>query len=308
MIAQLNLVEIVEKSLRERIKLLIKKGYSQEKIAGAIGKSGTTLSQWLHDKYECDNSTLEKALLAYANREEEKVNFNIRKIKFSYTSVAKKMLSSIARCHRNCEMAAIYGAAGVGKTTALKEYVSRNPGTILLQADYACSKKELFRELHIAIGFDGVGSYNALKEDIKFKLYGSGRLIIVDEAENMTVVALECARRLHDLSDNGFGLLFVGMPKLQKKLMGHKGTFDQLYTRLAQKVEVNYMTRDDAMEMLRVNLPGHEDLCDQLYELSNTRLRTFAQIINNAMQISQSEETEITRAVIARAANMIIVG
>ena len=53
------------------------------------------------------------------------------------------------------------------------------------------------------------------------KLKGSGRMIIIDEAEHLPYKALELLRRVHDKA--GMGVLLVGLPRLIHKIMEGRG-------------------------------------------------------------------------------------
>ena len=197
-------------------------------VARSLDLSPTTLHLWLNDKYKGNVGKINKAVEQYMEREllrEENVN-----IPFVETSVAQDIFEIANTCHVESEIGVCCGCAGVGKTYAVKMYALEHSDVILIETDFGYTPKVLFSEIHKTLGFEGTGALHNMVIDIVDKLKNSGRLIIVDEAENLPYRALELLRRIYDKAR--VGILLVGMPKLLKNLQGDKGQYTQLYSRV----------------------------------------------------------------------------
>lgn len=80
-----------------------------------------------------------------------------------------------------------------------------------------------------------------ITKDIIGKLKGSGRVIIVDEAQHLTVRVIEHLRSISD--STGIGICFVGNESIYTKLLGkHKNDYAQLYSRIGIRKMVTTAT------------------------------------------------------------------
>ena len=87
-----------------------------------------------------------------------------------------------------------------------------------------------------------------LTAEIVDRLKGSGRVLIVDEAQHLTVRALNHLRCISD--ESGVGIALVGNEEVYSKLRGSgKADFAQLCSRVGMRKQVQ--TRDIKMEDIR---------------------------------------------------------
>lgn len=113
---------------------------------------------------------------------------------------------------------------------------------------------EVMRKLATAAKVSAMGSLNDLFESVSDRLRDSGRLIVVDEAENLPLRALEIIRRLHD--ETGCGLVLSGMPRLVANLRGKHGELVQLYSRVSVALNLGESLPDDELfEIAKAALP-----------------------------------------------------
>lgn len=162
---------------------------------------------WLNENYFGKNDKIADAINNFVQREKER---NIKSaISFVETSISKYIFEVGRLCHTNGEIGICYGEAGLGKTLAIKEYSKAYLDSVLIETDPGYTTKSLLTELHKRLGLSGKGcAYNLMDEVIR-KLQNSGRLLVVDEAENLPYKALEASRRIHDKT--GVGILLIGM-------------------------------------------------------------------------------------------------
>ena len=198
-------------------------------MARACGISAAAVSTFLNGRYKGRNDRVEKALESFVRRHRDKKAVRVD-LKYVDTSVAKKIHEIADMVHTDCEVGVIVGDAGVGKTFALREYARVNPDVIFIEVDFGYSAQFLFQEICREVGIEHRGQLSEMTAGIIKRLQGSGRLLIVDEAEYLPHKALELLRRVHDKA--GVGMLLVGMPRLIHNLRGSRGQYAQLYSRV----------------------------------------------------------------------------
>ena len=223
-------------------------GISQVTVARGIGKTHPVVSQFLNNKYPGDVEEVARAIESWLTKQHEKAASKKVAINYVQTSVAKKVREILRIAHVEAETVALIGQAGLGKSTALKAYSSENPDAILIDTDPTFTAKVMMQTLAASIGEDSHLPLHDLNENIINRLKGSGRIILVDEAENLPLRALECLRRLHDKA--GVGLVLAGMPRLMINLRGKNGELKQLYSRVAFKLDMGEAIPDSDLRMI----------------------------------------------------------
>jgi hypothetical protein len=145
------------------------------------------------------------------------------------------------------DMAVIYGGAGLGKTTAAREYARRYPSVWLATMHPACSGVAMaLEEVAMALGVRDLptGAAKTLRLIIQ-RVAGSGGLIIVDEAQHLSAQALDALRTVHDAT--GVGMALMGNEMVFARLTGGNRApyLDRLYSRIGKRVRlVEPMERD----------------------------------------------------------------
>jgi len=247
------------KMLKELMEM---KGVSANHIAKSLVISPAALSQWLNDKYKGDVEKINESVKAYLIRQAEIVKIAKKEIRFVDTSVSERVFEIARLCHLDGEIGVVYGPAGVGKTAAVKEYVKRNPGTILIEADLGYTSRYLFRDitkaLGVADGYHSQISLNIMFEDTIEAMRGTDRMIIIDEAEMLPYKALEMIRRINDKA--GVGILLAGMPRLINNIRGKKGEYAQLYSRIGYAIKLETLQPEDTFELVKQIVPNGEKL------------------------------------------------
>lgn len=210
--------------------LMTRKGYSQTQVAVAIGKSTAVINQYLQGKYAGDVPAIDALARSFINREVEKEKSQKITARFVPTVTSRKGMDVIRYAHLDGDLNVIYGAAGLGKTMILREYAAQHRDALLIEADPGYTARVVLEELCGLLGISKRGNMHELSEACIAALRDSGRLLMVDEAENLPYRALETLRRIHDKS--GIGLVLAGMPRLIINLKGKRGEYQQLYSRV----------------------------------------------------------------------------
>lgn len=281
------------------------RGFSQRKVAQAIPISDSALSQWMGSHYMGDVKGLEQAIKGFLQRDYERAQNRKVTLPFIMTGNAAKVFEAARMCHLDGDIGVIVGAAGIGKTMAVKEYTLRNSDVVLIEADLGYTAKELFREIHIKLGFDGTGSINQMKNDVIDKLRGAGRLIIVDEAEHLPVRALDLLRRINDKA--GTGILFCGLKRFMENLRLKQADFAYLYTRVGFKVALDALQGRDIEVIVQGVIPEANGLWKTYHEESHGNGRVLSKLVIRSLRLAEVNSVGLTPELVREAAKMLVV-
>ena len=279
------------------------KGLTQTQVAKALGKSNAVISQYLKGIYKGVTKDIDEAVERLIRREKDKVverNFNSE---FVPTYAAERCLDVVHIAHVEGEISVVYGAAGLGKTKALKQYVSQNPETIFIEVEPSCSPKVLLKNLCHQLGLNEVGANNELFTRITEKL-GEGRLIIVDEAELLSTKSLEYIRRIHDLT--GCGVVLAGMPRLLVNLKGKYGELAQLYSRVGLACDLGNQLSEDDIHKLAENGLGTDEFNQILFKASHGNARRLTKLMRGVIRVAEMHGKQIDEKLINSYAGMLI--
>ena len=271
-------------------------------VAKAIGVSKATVSLWLKHKYNGDNVKLTEQIKNFIVREKLRLtNWSIPIVEISIMEYVKE----IARlCHTRGRIGVCVGAAGLGKTIAAKEYVAKFMDAVLIESDYSYTARSLLLELHHKLGLSCKGSAYNLMNEVVDKLHNSGRLIIIDEAENLRREALEMTRRIHDKT--GVGLLLIGRDILLKNLRGHENQFDQMYSRVMYKKNLETIVLDDIQKL--VSSAGQKiSLAKTYLGACQGNTRRLEHLICNSVSVAElNGSDEVDVAIVRETSKMLM--
>ncbi|MGK5746747.1 AAA family ATPase [Proteus mirabilis] len=270
--------------------LMVQKRWSQAQAARAIGLSAAVINQFLQNKYNGDVKSVEEKVRQCILREQEREKS--RRITPIYvpTLMASKGRDVIRIAHMDGDINVIYGDAGMGKTMIMRQYAKEHLDAVLIEADPGYTARVVLEELCNILGLGKRGNMHELSESIIQTLRGSGRILLVDEAENLPYRALETLRRIHDKS--GVGIVLAGMPRLILNLKGKRGEYKQLYSRVGFALRMGEaLPEEDITNMITTMLPeaSEPEVLNALYKACKgnaRRLFKFLRGISNGSQIS----------------------
>lgn len=281
-------------------------GLSQAAVARALGVSGAAVSTYLKGKYAGDVAEFESKITGFLALQAERARGIQNGLKYVQTTTANQMYLLIRMAHTECEPVALYGGAGLGKTAALKEYAKNNKDSVLIETDPSFTARVLVVEIAKEIGVGVSGSLNDILADIVAKLKGSGRVLLIDEAELLPLRALEVVRRIHDKA--GVGVVLAGMPRLLQNLMGRRGELKQLYSRMAYGLPLGEAVADaDLNEIVKANAPQwKDDVVAKLVVMAKGNVRRLTKLINGIRRAETLNGTRATPDMVAQFSKMLI--
>ncbi|HEQ1859958.1 TPA: AAA family ATPase [Providencia alcalifaciens] len=276
--------------VNELTTMMNNKGWSQAQAARGIGVSTAVINQFLQNKYNGDVNAVEEKVRQFILREQERDKSRRIKPVYVDTLMARKGRDVIRMAHMDSDINVIYGDAGMGKTMIVRQYAKEHLDAVLIEADPGYTARVVLEELCNKLGLSKRGNMHELSEAIIQTLRDSGRIILVDEAENLPYRALETLRRIHDKS--GVGIVLVGMPRLILNLKGKRGEYKQLYSRVGFALRMGEsLPEDDITNMITTMLPeaSEPEVLNALYKACKgnaRRLFKFLRGISNGSQIS----------------------
>jgi DNA transposition AAA+ family ATPase len=275
-------------------------------VSRATGVSSAALSQWRTGKYVGDSKKIDDQVASFLRRERDKSDGDLKRAPFVMTSVAKRIFVVLRDCHIQSLVGVIVANAGDGKTYAIQEYCRRNRDAILVEADQGYTSLALFTMLHRVLGsHTGKESMHETVEGVIDRLRDSGRMIIVDEAENLPVKALDLLRRVYDKA--GVGIVLAGMPRLEANLRGKCGELAQLHSRVGFFAKLAGITERDAEDIVAIMLPGSNGIWDHMYRKVRGNARSMVLLALRARAIAKTNNTAVDEVVVDNAATVLMI-
>lgn len=229
------------------------RGISQKSVARECGISQASLAQLLGGSYGADPrrlvAKLEKWLTALRARAEMPALPDAPT--WIATPTAERVLTALAYAQQAGDIAIVYGRAGLGKTSAAREYQRRYPNVWLATMHPGtASVMAAMSEVGQAVGSASVdGGASRVFRDVAKAVTATRGLLIVDEAQHLGVAALDTIRSLHDAT--GIGIALQGNETLYARMTGgsRAAFLDRLFSRIGKRLALSSASRDDVKRL-----------------------------------------------------------
>ncbi len=277
-------------------------GMSQKQVGTQLGKSAAVVNQYLKGTYKGDVEGVDKAVAELAKREQGK-STELSKA-FIETTTAIRTMQCCQLAHQNHDMQIVIGDAGLGKTMALKEYTKRKSNVIMIEVDPTFSSKVLLAEICQELGIIAGRNNNAMMKAIIDKLDGSDRLLIVDEAELLTLNSLEILRRIHDKAD--IGIVLAGMPRLRANLRGARGQYKQIFSRIGDFHDLKMRLPVEDIAMFCESALGTSEFNETLNKVSQGNARRLNKLLRGINRMAVLNKAPVDKDMIDQFADRLI--
>ena len=238
-------------------------------LARACRTSNTTVSQVLSGKYPSPPTDLLARMIQVLTVETERMGDGTPG--YIEGSIHKLVFVVCDRTRKHANFGVLVGNVGVGKTRTLREYVVRKPATVMIEANPQMTSGSLLTELLEQLHSPVPAGLDRKFQSIVKALRGTMHLLIVDEAENLSAMALHYLRRIRDKAE--IGIVLSGTSKLNMLLKPEHGQFDQIRSRVSMWPRtIEAITRDDMDDIARATL---RDAASQPIDLSDEVLDTL---------------------------------
>lgn len=287
---------MIEQARHELAEFMEQSGKTQAQIARETSLSTATVSQFLNGTYNGDNEKTAAALIKYLKVAQEQLRQTTTET--FYRDLRNTVISMGAAdyAHKKREIVLLSGAAGAGKTTALKHYVEETTGVIFITANSCMtSASAILGAITEKMGRTPKSKKQLLMKELVNALQGSNRLIIIDEADHLTFSALQALRNLND--EAGVGILLAGNDRIYNQMVcGVKSSeFDQLRTRIFARPKVcNEYTIDEIKGIFGID---DLDSVKLLLEVAQAQsLRTARKMYNAAVELARMKKQPLRAA------------
>lgn len=282
------------KELKDFMKL---SGKSQQQIAKETTLSTSVISQFLKGTYKGNNDEIAATIQKYLTMA------RLRMVETDHTCFYKdmhntqKVLFACYHAHRYGDMALVYGDAGAGKTRALNHYAEEHPGVVMVTANSCTSSAfSVLQLIGRKTGKTLAGKKEILMASLVDYFKNTGRLIIIDESDHLTMAALQAVRNLNDQA--GIGIILAGNSRIYTQMLqGAKcSDLEQLRTRIVLRRRVtNEYTLEEFGEMFP-KIP--ENCYPYLIQLAaDESLRSVNKLLELAYSFSEDISLDILRMV-----------
>lgn len=299
-----------DETLRQRIQELIdRKEIDQTGLAKKIGYSGAALSTYLKGDYRGSVENFETELKKFLSTFKENKTQLKTVLDFVETSVSKNIFNAAKLCQYNGEMGVCFGASGLGKTTAIKAYQKEKSGVIYVDPDENTSPRAVLKQIATQLKLPNFSQYmETFIDDIVKRLYGTGYIIIVDEAENLNSKMFRILRKIHDRCNGTIGILFVGTEVLYGNLLKLQGEYIYILNRIAYCVKLDYLSASDVSNLVKQVFPDITDtLLIHFENVTNRNARVLFNTLKRAKDIVNTSKEALNKDIIDTARGFLLV-
>lgn len=222
---------------------------TQAEIARQSGVGASRLNQWLRGAYAGDRGKLETEIIrwidSYQQRQLESKALPAAP-SWITTPSSERVLAALSYAQVAADIVLIYGGAGLGKTSATREYARINPQVhVATMSPAAAGVVPALEEVAESLGIKASGGAARIHRAVIRALSGSYGLLIVDEAQHLNTQALDQMRSIHDTA--GVGVALVGNEQVYTAMTGgtRAAYLDRLYSRVGKRVHLAHATKGD---------------------------------------------------------------
>jgi DNA transposition AAA+ family ATPase len=270
---------------------------SWPELARRIGGVGdSTLSGFSTGNYRGDNAEIawkvNRYFLAEEARREEALLAPVVP-DFRMTRTARTMMGQLRWAHGG-EMVAIVGNPGMSKTSTFRHYCRVTPNAFIATMNPATrAVQPMLQEVLRSSGAPGKAAVSStLFAILCERLKGARALIIVDEAQHLTDVALDQLRAIHDRLD--CGIVLAGNATVLTRVQGaaRQADFAQLSSRVSWSETYLKPHPEDVAILLEAWGVGHELEREFLAKVAAQpgALRLMTQVLKMATLAARAED------------------
>lgn len=247
---------------------------SQTDIARELDVSSSQLSQFLGGTYPTPHTIISK--IEQLLKISEKRAVSPKEPSFKLTTVSQKVIDLITYCHVQSKIGVAYGDAGIGKTMAVRQYCKENQDAVMITVSPSYASITGINELIAEKLKIREKTARKIEAEAVEKLQGSNRVIIIDEAQHLTVRVINHLRCIADKSfvegTGGVGIAFIGNEEIYLKMKGAgQAAYAQLFSRIGNRKHLltsNIQEKDIRLVFEEASLS--DEATDILFRISRT--------------------------------------
>jgi DNA transposition AAA+ family ATPase len=229
-------------------------GLSQRAAAAQIDVSHSALSTWFSGNYKGSNDAIDGKVKQWLERckevaespmpEDERFPVTVE------TDVYTAVTSALRSCHLKGKMGVVVAPSGSGKTRSVKDYVARNSGVMLIECHHSFPARQVLYAIAAACGVEARGAIHEMLVSVCDRLRGSGRMLVLDEAEHLKPAVLDVVRRMNDWA--GIGIVYVGLPRFLAQLQTLRRDYEYIWNRVRVRAGIERSTDAEIGDIRRL--------------------------------------------------------
>lgn len=266
---QADAPETVLEAVRQE---MARTGMTQNAVAREAGLSSASIAQVLGGSYSADPRRIVAKLSQWLELRRSQAAQPQLPAAPGYvaTPTAEKIVAALAYAQMaGDQITVIYGGAGVGKSRAAAEYRARMPNVwIATMTSSTPGVSTALEEVCLAMGFRELPTGGArMQREIVSKMRGTGGLLVIDEAQHLSVAALDAIRALNDAT--GVGIALVGNEQVYARMTGgsRAAWLDRLFSRIGKRLRVAKATRDDVAALAAAHGVANQEALKPLFSI-----------------------------------------
>lgn len=243
-------------SLRDSMRAVMStdRRLTQAQVSREIGISPSAYNQWTKGVYAGDNEAIEKKLRvwldAYQQRRSSAEQMPTAP-DWVDTPTGARIIGALGYAQVAGDIAIVYGGAGLGKSTAIRQYATSALNVWhVTMTPASASVVTALEEICEVLGVAEQGGAAKLHRAIVRKVRGTGGLLVIDEAQHLSTAALDQIRSIHDAT--GIGIALVGNQEVYARMTGgnRAAYLDRLYSRVGKRLSLAKSTDADIRALI----------------------------------------------------------
>lgn len=296
--------------LRDQLQALMAgdRKITQALISREIGISASAVNQWLKGIYAGDNEAINTKVQKWFDALQARhASGEMMPVAPGWlpTPTGQRIIGALSYAQIAGDIAIVYGGAGIGKTTSIKQYAhtALNVWHVTMTPASA-SVVTALEEICAVLGLNEQGGAAKLFRAIVRRVRGTGGLLVIDEAQHLSVVALDQIRSIHDATEIGVAL--VGNQEVYARMTGgnRAAYLDRLYSRIGKRLALRQSTNDDIGALIEAWGITDTKCRGSLIEIARKpgALRTLTKVLRLASMHALADQEALCCAHINRAA------
>lgn len=229
----------MEQSDKFKIKALFESkckrlGFSIAQGATASGTKSSTISQVFSGKYGANDEAIYKLLANW-------VDYDTQGWKLVETQNFRFIHRILMDAKQNATMYALVGAAGAGKTVALRQFAAENPNSFLIRCDEFWTRQQFLQEILMQMGRDASGqSISQMINTItRVILQLDHPILKFDEADKLSNAVFQLFISLYNRLEDQCGIILTAThhltSRLEKGVARNRKGYAEIWSRIGRK-------------------------------------------------------------------------
>jgi len=226
-----------------------------------------------------------------------------------------EQVEALARAVDQRECAALIAPAGSGKTTLMHGLLARLSEVrycVRYVKETSLSRRDLCREVALAVGAKSAGTYPALVRRLQDRFQGQIEsegvrpVLILDDAHELRSSSLGLIKVLTNFNMDSrlvLSVLLVGQPALRRALQ--RDELEDVARRLVHIATLRLLSRDQTRQYVEhrctiagaVAIPFDDSAFEALYELSRGNLRAIDRLALKALELAAAKDRDLVETV-----------